>query len=685
MGQFAWVGGSTAISGNYQNPLGNYSYFAGKTGNQNMNWILAFDWNNPNNWREYSSTSNTWISTTRSPSNGDQVSFAINNLGQVGLPRAIAPCLFGGASASGINTTWWGGSAGGNNYTGTTFNSSINSLNLGAFGFDPATNFNTAWLNDKTLPPYIPISNYQKQYPFGFIGGGLHGATWIDYSNSPYGGIVQYETEALENAARNGFVLNQAIWGSVGISGGTGTSGGGGGSGGYGGNSGTQSGYIYGSRQYWNNLLYPIFGWSTSFGGGQVNGGTGGTNRLRKISIKTAYIAAWTNPSVSNALVGSSFDIRHKGEIQFDCLKHYSVIPPGACGAGATYTYVSTNAYLTGTPNYRLSGWFNTITRTGVTAESWLKTLYQEYAPYQSTLVGGIWNTPIVRATKARRHLTLEGATVAMLRTEGNFHNGSWYADRTSNIANMEISTRTVGMEGTFRSNFSREAVYADLGLTGAATGGVFSDPQVKIGGFSTYPNWENINPGDGYSNTPISRLSSFSFGKREPGTPTIDTTKAVIQSMEFGTIGSDPSSTRGWLGLQSYLRILSLKTNNANVASGIQDMPPYGFWDGNIEIGEYNMNNSSNLYLGRVPYMSNVYPYNYFGSDASVWNFGKMDQQTGLVNGGIIFEDEDSYVYTNGSTRLYNDQIDTVGLRTGASVRGGKTSYIDPPEIALD
>ena len=45
---FYWVGGATSTSGSYTNRLGN---FTGYTGTANMDWVLAFDWNNPRNWR----------------------------------------------------------------------------------------------------------------------------------------------------------------------------------------------------------------------------------------------------------------------------------------------------------------------------------------------------------------------------------------------------------------------------------------------------------------------------------------------------------------------------------------------------------------------------------------------------------------------------------------------------------
>lgn len=186
MATYYWVGGETSASGSYTNGLGGFS---GTTGTVNMDWVLAFDWNNPGNW--YTRTGNVpnqffYSKSTRSPGQGDIAIFGSSDFrgGISGgiLPIASAPCLWGGASVSGSTTTWRGaGTSGATQTNGNSFAGGIAEVRLG--GGRPGT-----------------------QYPFQFWGAD-------GFANSVLG--ASSETSPLYNAQTNGFTLNTAVWGGA--------------------------------------------------------------------------------------------------------------------------------------------------------------------------------------------------------------------------------------------------------------------------------------------------------------------------------------------------------------------------------------------------------------------------------------------------------------------------------------
>jgi len=292
MSIFAWVGGSTGTTGSYTNPLGN---FTGLYGAANMNWVLPFDWNNALNWYEYrlpyigaNPNSIGWWPSKKAPAIGDivkfcpdGVTFGVGNtlMGGV-LPQAQAPCLFGGASQSGNVVTWLGGLTSGAGASGTTYDSSLLQIHIGANGLKPKNNTITDPATGQvTLVP----TGFNTQYPFSYIGGGLFTGTG---SAGTYPQSI-YFPAALLDAAAQGFVLNPMIWGGTG-------------DGGFGGgwSAGASSGY--GTIGYWNWLLTPIFG-------NGFYGGTGETERLKAgIRIKTPLFS--TTPDTSGSLVvGNSY------------------------------------------------------------------------------------------------------------------------------------------------------------------------------------------------------------------------------------------------------------------------------------------------------------------------------------------------------------------------------------------
>lgn len=185
MATYFWVGGETSAAGtSYSNGLGN---FTGKTGAENMDWVLAFDWNNPRNW--YTRTGNIpsqffYSRSTRSPGANDiAIIGTVDFLGGISggiLPIAKAPCLWGGASLSGTTTTWLGAGVSGTiqNNTGTG-NGALSSTNLGG-------------------------GRVGTQYPFTWFGAD-------GFVNSVLGGSA--DTSPLYDAQANGFTLSLGIWG----------------------------------------------------------------------------------------------------------------------------------------------------------------------------------------------------------------------------------------------------------------------------------------------------------------------------------------------------------------------------------------------------------------------------------------------------------------------------------------
>jgi len=184
MAEFYWVGGSTGTTGSYTNPLGNFS---GKTGAENMDWILAFDFNNPTNWREA-----VWVpfepyliytETRRSPGPGDAAIFAAAvQEDNIIVPRAMAPCLWGGANAAGATVTWFGGGDGGSN-SATTTNNALSTVAV-----------------DGNWKPFKPTAAYR----FTHIGSN-------GILNAAGGGSTD-EYSPLYNAQNQGFTLDSSVW-----------------------------------------------------------------------------------------------------------------------------------------------------------------------------------------------------------------------------------------------------------------------------------------------------------------------------------------------------------------------------------------------------------------------------------------------------------------------------------------
>jgi hypothetical protein len=203
MANFYWVGGETGTTGGITGGYDGLSYLQATTGTGNWTWVRAFDFNNPLNWRigTGSGFQVNFIGTNRAPGGGetvagnwtpDSVYFCydgFNGTGSTVLPRAKAPCLFGGCTVgtnSNAGVTWTAGGAGGLNIFGAT-----------------AHRFIYVDIQKNGLARTNGTSNYD----FSFIGGGFAGATYTSFPTTEYNPLL--------DATSKGFTLNSSIWGGA--------------------------------------------------------------------------------------------------------------------------------------------------------------------------------------------------------------------------------------------------------------------------------------------------------------------------------------------------------------------------------------------------------------------------------------------------------------------------------------
>lgn len=187
MATYYWVGGETGTNNtSYTDGLGTLS---GATGKNNYTWVRAFDWNNPANWRTRTGSIPylyVYTKANRCPSVGDIAVFGTPDYmgGFTGsqLTAAKAPCLWGGATLSGITTTWKSGVSGGSDsVTTSSTGGAAASVILHCNGGRPGT-----------------------QYPFSFVGLPNNFASAADGD--------QWVSPILDAEAK-GFTLNPEIWG----------------------------------------------------------------------------------------------------------------------------------------------------------------------------------------------------------------------------------------------------------------------------------------------------------------------------------------------------------------------------------------------------------------------------------------------------------------------------------------
>jgi len=198
MAVFYWVGGSVGITGTYNTlDLGD---FTGKTGAENLEWVRAFDWNNPLNWRTINSSGTTYSSqlTNRCPGNGDDAIFGTpfsitTPNGLTGDLFCYTPCLWGGVSVNGVTLTWMGAGVSGTSGASTTNNISLEHFTI--TGYAMSQNQPTVYKNRWIGGGYGQGSFFESSVPsgstawgtvnsFGFYNSWHPGSTWSTVTRS---------------------------------------------------------------------------------------------------------------------------------------------------------------------------------------------------------------------------------------------------------------------------------------------------------------------------------------------------------------------------------------------------------------------------------------------------------------------------------------------------------------------
>lgn len=339
MANFYWVGGATGTTGSYYHALRSVkagaTAFGTSLAGTTYSWINAFDFNNALNWRIYNQLGVPfqWSTPARAPSLNDTVFFASpfgwtanapsGGLGTgslpggmfsstLFLPTAKTPCLFGGAVQSAYNAvTWWGGTASGSDYTGSTYTSHLNAFVIEHSGIA------------QNGYQYTP----QSQYPFKYLGGGL-----FQTLDQPIPGATQGALyDALENTIQLGWTYNGA---------------------------------------YTLSDMASVISGLTYINNAGTLTGTGA--RLSILAIKTPLINSLnyssTNPygpgSISALGVGATGVQSSKaGRVTLHNLKNYVQVSGSSGGTGSNSALVQSSAQLKGSCEYVLSGWYSDIRR----------------------------------------------------------------------------------------------------------------------------------------------------------------------------------------------------------------------------------------------------------------------------------------------------------------------------------
>lgn len=314
MAEFYWVGGSTATSGSYTEGLGG----VGLTGTSNLTWVRAFDWNNPTNWYEKSNGwypgTYIWTVATRCPSTQptsattavpDIAIFASSLFGVTAgftgsqLPRAKAPCLWGGASLSGATISWIGGGAGASTVTYANANIQGGLANLVIDTSGGRSGDSVYGL---------------AQYPFSFIGlpNGLTAAA--DGGN---------EFSALYDASAKGFTLTESVWGGA----------------------------------SWESLVAAVVatGGTSRFGQLRI--------RTDKVETKYQYSSAdpFDVATFGEVVNSAATSRKNLGKVTLDLIKSVGILQGSS--AGATASVVNTYLDLRGQAEYTIKGYAYNISR----------------------------------------------------------------------------------------------------------------------------------------------------------------------------------------------------------------------------------------------------------------------------------------------------------------------------------
>jgi hypothetical protein len=520
-----------------------------------MNWVLAFDWNNPKNWYQKYEFGNSgahsiyyWQSSD-CPSSGDIAIFGATNLDLGTYPgftlpsKAIAPCLWGGASQSGITITWLGGTGNGSSETGTTYNSALSSL----------------WIQS--------MNRSDSHYPFAYIGYG-QGLDAIAYGGSDYSPLHDAETK--------GFTLDSSVW----------------------------------EGASWEDIASAV-------------AATGGTERLQQLRLKVSQIN--TDGGAANSPVGAiTTTVKNYGIVDLTTIKSFARL--NGSSAGSATDYVDTTAFLNGTVNYRLGGYFMRIDRTVPWYDSTSAAAYQQS--------GFFYTTP-------RNHLELNGVIAGRVQVMG--YMGTVSTDYTTNIAEMKLYPQITYTLMNLANDFSREYVMSQIGNYGITAGGNtgYADNLLITSPMIT-------GTGGGYAGemtgVVLGTIGATAIGNiYRIGTYTTNSTVPILP-LKFG---GDVAVNR-------------IYANRCKVTAALA----IGLGETQVKIGELHLGSDSILDLSTVPSFDG-------------WRFGA---QSGFsINGGIIFDDDTARLKGSQGVKLWNDTILINGsqfMGDSSARDGAKSSY---------
>jgi len=371
--------------------------------------------------------------------------------------------------------------------------------------------------------------------------------------------------------------------------------------------------------------------WQTLISGVLATGGV--KTRYDSLSIRTdnfSTIPQMPETTYFGHLAAVSGD-ENQGSINVTLLKNMRQIPPSSA-SGATLTIESTNVNAKGPASYTIRGYSQNLTRIVNTNVLNLQDPYVKYA--------------------ARNHLLINGCTVGYLDFKGS---GIMF-DSTSNIAESYL-TLTKNHTVQLHNKFDRVAVLSEIQPGGTYAGGN-SGEEISLdisymtddeGGLTAVQGTAPSN-----LNWNITGIIIGSDGI------TFEANNVIARAFT-----PDCRFAIKFAGSANINNMEILKTE----VSAIDNIP----MDANatINIGTLAMSSGCTMNFAKVPSFNN-------------WNFGK---QVGYeIQGGIVFQTEDSVVKGSNGVRLYNDQLIVNGAlrKDGASKRSALSTATTADSVAF-
>ena len=331
--------------------------------------------------------------------------------------------------------------------------------------------------------------------------------------------------------------------------------------------------------------------------------------RFNQLLLKTAGIDTGWNGENPGSVDPMKANL---GSVEVTCIKNYASMTGGT-------NVVYNSADLRGSPSYRMSGYYSSISRSTYPTQKLPAQSFQtnDYAP--------------------RPTLLLVGATVGNLVQVDDL--GSVLFNSTTNIGVAKfMPSSQFGWFAQFQNRWNMDAVIADLGNVGTgASSGIanlsFTSPT------TTTTNFQGA----------TGAFTGIVFGSQ-----------GITVSCNYAKIGTDGAQTGKPMDLQ-FAGNANFNRIDANYQIDVKAWKEGGIGsEGIVNIGELHLKGSSNLNLRHMP--------NFDG-----WRFGV---QTGnIITGGIIFEDDTCNILGSQGVQMWNDQIVINGSNAQSSYRGGVKS----------